>query len=194
MWIGDESKHSMFRVDRSTGAIDPTSQVQGSAFAAPGLGDFWFMDYGRVKRVDPQTGEMKAMIDLVGKANCVRDLGGTFPDSVWTGCFEREAHELSIARIDPETNTVALVLTLPPSVGGPLVEIGDHTWYLGTFKGADHNDFAGLVRIDPQTGAMDRFYSIPGADADGIISAGDALWIPDEHGRLLKIDPADLED
>jgi len=195
MWIGQESKHSMFKVDRSTGEIDPTSQLDGSAYAASGMGDFWSVNGVRVTRTDPTTKEVKATIDLTGKANCASGIGGEFPDAVWTGCFERDVREHSLARIDPMTNTVAAVVKVPPSHGGGFTTIGDHTWYLGTFEDANHNWFAGFVRIDLQTGVMDRFYSIPGVDPDGSVSVGDALWIPDERGhRLVKIDPADLDE
>lgn len=194
LWIGSESKHSMFRIDRTTGEIDPSSEVEGSAYATFGMGDFWFMSGIQVDRVDPQTKEVVAKIYVADKADCARDVAGPFPDAFWTGCFDRSAREQSIARIDPTTNTVAQVLTLPSSVGGRFVEIGEETWYVGVFEDADHNAFSGLIRIDPTTGAMDRFYSIPGVDLDATaIIFGDAVWFPDEGGTMLKIDIADLD-
>jgi len=167
--------------------------VDGSAYATFGMGDFWFMSGTQVRRVDPQTKELVATIYVADKANCARDVAGPFPDAFWTGCFEREAREQSIARIDPTTNTVAQVLTLPASVGGRFVEIGEDMWYVGVFEDADHNAFSGLIRIDQATGAMDRFYSLHGVDLDATaITFGDAVWIPDEGGTMLKINIADL--
>ena len=194
LWVGQENLHSMFKVDRSTADVDSQTQLVGTAYAQSGMGYLWFMDGSQVKRIDPQTKEVEAVLDLAGQSNCARGFGGKFPDAVWTSCLEREVAERSVVRIDPVAGSVAAVAMTPPSHGGGVITIGDHTWFVGNFEDADHNHFAGLVRIDPQTGEMDRFFSIADADPDAAFVAGDALWIADEAGhRLVKIDLADLE-
>ena len=193
MWIGNEAKRSKFKVDRSTGVIDPDSEVPDAAYAGPGEGDFWYVPRGsnNIVRVDPDTKEVKATIDFPGLSNC--SVGGTFPDSVWTGCFEREASEQTVARIDPATNSVAQLVKLPRTHGGSVTTIGDQTWFFGAFDGSD-GPFGGLVGIDVAKSATDRYLSIAGVDPDGMFVAGGALWVVDEGGhRLLKFDLADLQ-
>jgi hypothetical protein len=193
MWIGNEATGSKLKIDRTTGAPDPASEVPNAAYASAGEGDIWSIGRGsdKVVRIDPVTKQVKATIDVPAESNC--GLGGTFPDSVWTSCFEREIHEQSAARIDPGTNSVAVVAELPPTHGGGVVAIDSDAWLVGAFEGPD-GDFVGLIRMDPATGATDRFRSISGVDPNAALVAGDALWITDQRGhRLVKVDLADLE-
>jgi len=196
LWVGQESKRSMFKVDRDTGAVDPAKQLDYSAYSVSGMGDLWFLEPkgdSVVTRVDPKTNQVKATIDFPAEQNCYL-WGSTFPDSVWTACYWHDTVSRSVARIDPETNTVATVATVPPTMGGYVIAIGDHPWFIGTYHDADGKVFSGLVRIDPHTGKTDRFLSLPGTDPDLAVLAGNALWIPDEYGsRLMKIDLADLD-
>jgi streptogramin lyase len=193
MWVGQESKHSMFKVDRSTGEIDPTTQLDGSAYATAGAGQFWFVDHQMVKSIDPETKEVTPVFDITGESNCARGVGGNFPEAVWTGCFERDLIERSIARINLATKTVTALVNLPPTNGGGVTTIGDHDWFYGGFKDTDGKPIAGLLRIDPQTAQVDRFFSVTGADLDGVFTTGDALWMVDEVGHVrFKLNIADL--
>jgi hypothetical protein len=194
MWIGDESKHSMFKVDRATGEIDPTTQLVGSAYAAAGMGKFWFVNSQMVRSIDPQTKDVTPVFDITGITNCARGVGGKFPDAVWTGCFERDVIERSVARINLATKTVTALVNVPPTNGGGVNTIGDHDWFVGGFQDTDGKRIAGLLRIDPQTAELDRFFSVTGADLDGTFIAGNALWLVDEAGhQLIKLNLADLK-
>lgn len=108
-------------------------------------------------------------------------------------CFGRDVRTRSATRIDPATNTVAAVATVPPSHGGSVAIIDGNAWLLGAFEDASGKSFAGLVRMDPATGAVDRFVSIGPADPDGLVVAAGAIWVADESGhRILRVNVADL--
>jgi len=192
LWVGQEGLGAMTQVDRVTGEIS-SNVVSWGAYGISGLGDLWFT-YGsllKVLRIDPATGDEKATIDVAGETNC--SLGGSFPDNVWTACFGREVITRSASRIDPITNTLATVATLPPSHGGSVIVVDGQPWFVGTFEGSDGEPYAGLLRIDPLSGTIDRFFSLAGADPNLPVVAGNALWVPDEAGsRILRVDFADL--
>ena len=191
LWVGNEGAHQMTLVDRKTGVLGRS--VDAGAYGTSGLGDLWFAsDHSTtIKRVDPASGTVKATIEAKGEDNC--GLSGEFPGNVWLSCFGREVRSRSATRIDPATNTVAAVATLPPSSGGGVAIIDDEAWFLGTFKDSSRNSFGGLLRLDPATGAVERFVSIGPADPDGLVVAAGAIWIPDEGGhRILRVNVADL--
>ena len=191
LWVGNEGAHQMTLVDRKTGVLGRS--VDAGAYGTSGLGDLWFAsDHSTtIKRVDPASGTVKATIEAKGEDNC--GLGGAFPDNVWLSCFGRDVRSRSATRIDPATNTVAAVATLPPTAGGGVAIIDGEAWFLGTFKDPSRKSFGGLLRLDPATGAVERFVSIGPADPDGLVVAGGAIWIPDEGGhRILRVNAADL--
>ena len=152
----------MTLIDRKTGVLGRS--VDAGAYGASGLGDLWFASDGTttIKRVDPASGSVKATIEGTGEDNC--GITGEFPDNVWLSCFGRDVRSRSATRIDPATNTVAAVATLPPSHGGSVAIIDGEPWFVGTFEDASGNALGGLLRMDPATGAVDRFVSIGPAD------------------------------
>lgn len=191
LWAGREDTSSMYLVDRQTGAI--RQSIARGAYATAGLGDLWFtVGLGpRLERVDPASGAVKATIDAKGESNC--NLSGAFPDSVWLTCFGRDVTARSASRIDPTSNSVATIATLPPTHGGSVVMVNGRPWFIGTFEDATGQSFAGLLLLNPGTGSIERFISIGPADADASIVAGAALWIPDEaNHRIIRVDVAEL--
>jgi streptogramin lyase len=191
LWVGLEHAHQMVLVDRATGKLGRTVDV--GAYGREGLGDLWFVPRGSttIERVDPTSGSIKATIEAKGEENC--GLAGEFPDKVWLSCFGRDVRPRTVSRIDPETNTVAAVASLPPSHGGGVVIIDGETWFLGNFEDAGGKPFGGLLHLDGATGAIERFVSIGPADPDSALHAGGAIWIPDEAGhRILRVNLADL--
>lgn len=189
LWVGQESLGTMVEVDRKTG--ERGRLVTQGAYGVAGLGDLWFGGRtSRIRRVDPATDSVVATIDAPGESNC--GIGGAFPGNVWTACFGMNVQERSITRIDPITNTVAVVAKVPRSHGGGVAIIEGQPWFIGTFEDAS-GPFAGLLRLNGDTGAIERFLSIRGADPDGALVAGGALWIPDELGRrILRVGLANL--
>jgi hypothetical protein len=110
-------------------------------------------------------------------------------------CFGGDIRSRFATRIDPATNTVAAVATVPPSHGGSVAIIEGEPWFVGTFEDAGGNPLGGLLRMDPATGAVERFVSIGPADPNPSVVAAGAIWVPDEAGhRLLKVNAADLSD
>ena len=178
LWVGREDVGKMFRVDRKTGAVG-ASLSQG-AYGTAGMGDLWFASDGSptILRVDPSTGATKATIAAPGESNC--GIGGPFPDSAWTGCFGREVEPRSAARIDPASNSLAAVVSLPPSHGvASVVVLDGATWVVASFTTIDDGTpLTGLLRVDPDTGAIERSFSLPGVDADGA-----------RRGRRRPLDP-----
>jgi streptogramin lyase len=193
LWVGSEGANQMTLVDRKTGVLGRS--VDAGAYGTSGLGDLWFAsDHSTtIERVDPASGSVKATIEGRGEDNC--DITGEFPDNVWLSCFGHDVRSRSATRIDPATNTVATVATVPPSHGGSVAIIDGEAWFVGLFEDDDGNPEGGLVRMDPNTGAVDRFVSIGPADPDQSVVASGALWVPDEAGhRILRVNVADLSD
>ena len=121
LWVGLENAHKMTLVDRKTGVLGRS--VDAGAYGTSGLGDLWFAsDHSTtIERVDPASGSVKATIEGKGEDNC--NITGEFPDNVWLSCFGRDVRSRSATRIDPATNTVAAVATVPPSHGGSVAII-----------------------------------------------------------------------
>ena len=191
LWVGREDTSTMWTVDRETGALGRS--IDRGAYGYAALGDIWFaVDLTpRIERVDPDTGDVVATIDAAGESNC--NLGGAFPDNAWLACFGRQVMPRSASRIDPATNALATVATLPPSHGGSVVVVDGQAWFVGAFEDAAGDSFVGLLLLNPRTGAIERFISAGPADPDTAAFAGGALWIPDEAGhRILRVDAADL--
>ena len=193
LWVGSENAHQMTLVDRKTGALGRS--VDAGAYGTSGLGDLWFASdrSTTIERVDPASGSVKATIEGKGEDNC--DITGEFPDNVWLSCFGRDIRSRSATRIDPATDTVAAVATVPPSHGGSVAIIDGEAWFVGLFEDASGNPLGGLIRMDPATGAVDRFVSIGPADPNPAVVASGAIWVPDEAGhRVLRVNVADLSD
>ena len=193
LWLGREDANKMTLVDRKTGVLGRS--VDAGAYGTSGLGDLWFTTdlTPTIERVDPASGSVKATIEGKGEDNCM--ITGEFPDNVWSSCFGIEVRSRSVTRIDPATDTVAAVATVPPSHGGSVAIIDGEPWFVGLFDDAHGNPLGGLLRLDPATGAVERFVSIGPADPDPSVVASGALWVPDEAGhRLLRVNLADLSD
>ena len=193
LWVGSESAHQMTLVDRKTGVLGRS--VDAGAYGTAGLGDLWFTTdlTTTIERVDPATGSVEATIEAKGERNCM--ITGGFPDNVWLSCFGMDVRSRSATRIDPETNTVAAVATVPPGHGGSVAIIDGEPWLVGPFEDAGGKTLGGLLRMDPATGAIERFVSIGPADPNGVVVAAGAIWVPDEAGhRVLRVDVADLSD
>ena len=193
LWVGREGANQMTLVDRKTGVLGRS--VDAGAYGTSGLGDLWFAsDHSTtIERVEPASGSVKATIEGKGEDNC--DITGEFPDNVWLSCLGRDVRSRSATRIDPATNTVATVATVPPSHGGSVAIIDGEAWFVGLFEDDDGNPAGGLVRMDPDTGAVERFVSIGPADPDQSVVASGAIWVPDEVGhRILRVNIADLSD
>jgi len=167
--------------------------VDAGAYGVAGLGDLWFAsDHSTtIERVDPASGSVKATIEATGEDNC--SIYGEFPENVWLSCFGPDVRSRSATRIDPATNTVAAVATLPAMQGGGVAIIDGETWFVGTFADASGEPFGGLLRLDPDTGAVERFVSLGFADPSIPVVAGGAMWFSDEAGhRILRVNLADL--
>jgi len=191
LWVGSEGADTMTLVDRKTGTLGRS--VDAGAYGTAGLGDLWFTSdlTTTIERVDPASGSVEATIEGEGEDNCM--IMGEFPDNVWMTCFGREVLSRSATRIDPATNTVATVATVPPSHGGSVAIIDGEPWFVGVFDDATGNPLGGLLRLDPASGAVDQFVSIGPADPNPSVVASGAIWIPDEAGhRVLRVNVADL--
>ena len=171
---GSRTRDKMTLVDRKTGVLGRS--VDAGAYGTSGLGDLWFAsDHSTtIERVDPASGSVKATIEGKGEDNC--SITGEFPDNVWLSCFGRDVRSRSATRIDPATNTVAAVATVPPSHGGSVAIIDGEPWFVGLFDDDERNPAGGLLRMDPATGAVERFVSIGPADpADSVVASGGDL-------------------
>ena len=189
IWAGSAHilPESVSLIDTDTNEI--VRRLELGAFPVYDDGYLWF---GRnetgwastVRKVDPDTGEIVASIDLDGAEGCY--LGGRFPDVVWSWCFEPPPNDTDVTRLDVDALAVAAIQ--PLGAGGGLLGVYEDTSWLGA-EPADGS--RRLLKVDNATNAVEAVYSsdhvMPITIHDG------ALWMIDtDAGALRRIDLADL--
>ena len=189
LWVGREDATAMVEFDRTTGQVGRSLPIGPRAVS--GLGDLWTYSSRGIKRVDPATGVVKATIPFDDEGNC--GVTGEFPDEAWITCFGRDLVPRAASRLDTSANAVVTVAGVPACHGGSVSIINGTPWFLGAFQDAERNPYGGLLRLNAETGAIEKFLTFDG-DPDPAVIAGGALWIPNEDGRILRVELSDLED
>ncbi len=183
IWAG-----SAHVVPESVALIDPaTNQVlrrlEVGAFPTYGAGNLWFGrdETGKditVREIDPESGNVVSSIDLGDGDGCY--IGGSFPDVVWSWCFEPPPVDTVMTRLDVEQSQVAATIPLT-SAGGLVGVSGDHSWF--------SEDRAGtlvLMRASNATNAIERVWQAGTDEPHGLI--GDTMWIVNrERGELRRV-------
>ena len=170
------------RIDVSSGETSsipvpiPAGSWAGLALAD---GDLWVGNYfaGVVYRVDPDTGEIKAEIEVGDEAVSLTAM----PEGVWLRTVGGVTWEAS--RIDLDTNEVAVTVD-----GGNAIGSGHGSvWF--SQRGADR-----LIRADPLTGEPTAVLEVPREHDCSVVATEDAVWgsclVPDRVvGTIARIDP-----
>jgi len=115
LWVGVRSLNAVVVIDPATNAV--VAQVPdagGCGYLAEAAGSVWIACEGVVLRIDPDSHEVVARIEVGGTGPMPLTAGF---DSLWTRTRETGV----LARIDPATNAVVSTLELAP--GGPVFEI-----------------------------------------------------------------------
>lgn len=180
VWASGDGE--VVRIDVATGETSsiPVPVPEGAwAGLALADGDLWVGHFflGVVYRVDPDTGEIEAEIDVGEEAVSLT----ATPEGVWVrtvGGVTWEAH-----RIDPATNEVAATVD-----GGNAISAGHGSvWF--SQRGADR-----IIRADPLSGEPEAVIEVPREHDCNVVSTEDAVWgmclVPDRVvGTVARIDP-----
>jgi hypothetical protein len=200
--------------ERETGRWSITSPD----WLAVGFDSIWVKrDNGSVMRVDPETGDVQAEIQIA--PGLCQGLGAG-PASVWT-CSRTGDEPIAVAQIDPSNNTVVATHRVDKvSDQGRLLTVDDRVWVVsggdrligiandGTLSqpielGMFCTDLASdgeslwvicpgpgtVARVDIADGAVVDQISLPRASAADL---GEYLWVG-FSGGLAQIDPTTLE-
>jgi streptogramin lyase len=148
------------------------NEVYGVAF---GEGSLWVGGggLGRVLRIDPETGDVEARID-VGAQAVDLDVG---EGGLWVGTVaERAVH------IETRTNDVVarVAISLPLTV-----VVAEGTVWVGDC--CDANGAGRIWKIDPETATAQHTIPID-ADPIGIAAGGGSVWVTSSVGTVVRID------
>jgi streptogramin lyase len=155
-----------------------------------GFGSVWVTrdEAGAVERIDPETNEIVASID-VGAHPCAGIVAAY--DAVWVPSCEDQA----LYRIDPQTQKGAAVMEIPVylSTGALTTELSASAGSIWMVTEGESGVFDALARIDPETEKV--VATIPlGYLGSSVAATEDAVWVtaPDDD-VLIRVDPASDE-
>lgn len=183
IWAG--SAHAW---PESVALIDPGTnrvlrRLEVGAFPTYGAGALWFGrnetgDDVTVRQIDPASGELISSIDLGDADGCY--LGGSFPDVVWSWCFDPPPSVTVMTRLDIGRSRVAA--TIPLTSAGGLVSVsGDDSWFFEERDGAPV-----FIRASNATNAIERAWEADLDEPSALV--GDTLWIVSrERGELRRL-------
>jgi streptogramin lyase len=133
---------------------------------------------GKLLRVDPASGQVKATIPIGPTA---LDIAAS-PGAIWVVNYG----DGTIQKVDPTTNTATLIPALAPDGSG--IAFGEGSIWVSSEDGQ-------VLRIDPATGNVTTTIpTLPGSE--GLAVGSGAVWVAAygnvgvNNGMLLRIDPA----
>ncbi|MGI9031754.1 MAG: Vgb family protein [Ilumatobacteraceae bacterium] len=178
VWVSGWDESTVSRIDARTNEVTTVDVgFAGTRVAADEDGVWVGVDGGRLLRLDPDSGEVIATIEMGADT-------GSWPvtgdGSVWV----RDANDVS--RVDPQTNEVTATVDLTTGIGddvGGMVVTGGLVWA---------NTCGGPVSIDPQTLAVSDPIALDGCASD-IGFADGSLWVGLAGRRTARIDPVARE-
>ncbi len=182
VWISNKPKDAVIRIDPKTNAVVATIAAgkRPCSGLAIGFGSLWVPLCGDqttaqgLARVDLKTGTVAATISIsIGNSE-----GGiaTGASSVWLMTDNRG----TLARIDPETNTVVAEIMVP--AGSYTVAFGEKAvWVTNT-------DSDTLTRVEPDTNLVAE--TIPVGKRPRFLAVGEgSVWtLNQEDGSVTRVD------
>lgn len=151
---------------------------------APTAYGSWWISNGsegeppRVRRLDPETLEITAVIELGGEPNVFppdSDGVAVSADGIWG----QLAYQKAVVLIDPETNRVVRRIEVD-ATPYRLLEDGDTLW-ISDFENSE------VLRIDIASGEEELRISVPGATEMRLGPEG--LWVAEHDGYVTRLDP-----
>jgi YVTN family beta-propeller protein len=189
VWVADTRGGAVVRIDPATNQVAASVPAGFSGPAGPnwlgsGLGSVWvdIPNNGTVTRINPDTDTVQATIKPPAEfIPCGGIAVGT--DAVWvTGCAEQK----QLIRIDPATNTSAVIIKLAGYGYYPTM-INGAPW-VSLDRGGPRN--GQIVRINPLTDSVDRVL-VPDAAFGGggnLVVAAGAVWVSDPfNGAVIRL-------
>jgi YVTN family beta-propeller protein len=183
-----------FRVEpNSVVAIDPSSNsIVGEvpvgtrpAGLGFGTGSLWVanLDDHTVTRIDPAMLQPLRTLPVAGTPTGI----AASPNAVWVVGSDPTASNVSVTRIDPEFNVIALsdrIGNIVPGGPGSVATYGNTVW-VAPSSGL-------LARLDPTTGRVAQRVD-PNAGPAGIAIGDGAVWITDtDANNVTRVDPTGL--
>jgi virginiamycin B lyase len=190
---GRDSEGSAHRLDPESGAVEASVSVPSPHDIAIGEGAIWVISFwdGTVHRIDPSMNSVAAAVELElpteiapGDSQFLPFDGTAGEGGVWVSSGRGE-----VARIDPDTNRVAAIISTPADTTGHLAAGEGGVWVA--------QNVLGLYRIDPATNQVVAKIPIQEGNRrlalEGVAVGGDAVWVagtwaqesaPDERGHV----------
>ena len=175
IWVANSGDSTITHIDTSSNMIVGPIELDGPPQEVDvGEGSIWVAGFGHVRAFNPNTDEIKGMVE-VGPADAEINLS-IGEEAVWV-VVEGEG----LIRIDPDTLE-------PTPIEGPSAPVDvaardGSVWVL--------DEEAGLLQLDPITGQQ-RGDAIPGLTGGGDISGGGGvIWVGDTSGdQVIRLDAA----
>jgi YVTN family beta-propeller protein len=176
---GGTDSGTLVRMNLESGRAVATMRVpRGSHAVEAAYGAIWVAASGghSVVRIDPRTNRVVAEVRV--------HAGPRFMAVGFGSLWALSQSDGSLARIDPATNRVTATFALGvPGPGGDLDMDDSHVWVAA--------EGTPISLVDPLTNTV-RVQVVGGHELDTLRAAFGALWLVDEHGGVLRIDPARL--
>jgi streptogramin lyase len=176
----DLENHAVTMVGIST---EPDPEPEGIAIVGGGV---WVANNhpGTVVRLDPQTYELTASIQVAPAGDGGPQSAATNGSSLWVAVPREEA----VVRIDPAAERVAARIELPASNPGSASMAADQHAVWVT-NGGESTASNVVFRINAETDTLEAAIDVAGTGVDVAIGFG-ALWVVTESPTaLVRIDP-----
>jgi YVTN family beta-propeller protein len=196
-WPGDV----VIRIDPRTNRVVDRIPVDPPSGLAFGHGSVWATSagHGTLSRIDPQTGEVVAKID-VGRAPVDvavdENSGAVWVASVYLpknyGGYDIPQHseDRNLTRVDPATNRVVVEIPIQAGVryegGADKVAVGEGAVW------AQSGDE--LLKVDPETNEVAGMVSV-GTSSSQLVVYGGGVWTLVQARRgfgLVRVDPSTM--
>ncbi len=192
LWITIGQKLTAFQGNALTSQLTTIGSISlrnGSEVIGFDVGDFWVAEltpgeggfrHDIVVRIDPQTMEIKARIEVLSETTDMAFGAG----SVWVVNDGNDTNSF-VYRIDEASNEVVHRFKFPPVVPWPAISIGYGSGFAWVV------DYNVLYRIDPNDNSVREFHITSLLHHLGSLAASpEALWTDDSAtGTIFKVDP-----
>ena len=195
----------VLRVDPQTNRVVDRIPVDPPTGLAFGHGSVWVTSagYGTVSRIDPETGEVTAKIDVGrGAVDIAADersgavwVAGLYLPKDYGGRDNpKYSKDRNLTRVDPTTNRVVAEILIEagsPDGGASSVAVGEGAVWVQSVAGRLYD--GRLLKVDPATNEVAAMGSLGGYPS-ALAVYGDAVWATVQSSaspgtRLVRVDP-----
>ena len=187
----------VLRVDPETNRVVGRIPVDSPTGLTFGHGSVWATSagHGTVSRIDPETGEVAAEIDVGrGAVDIATDertgdvwVAGLYLPEDYSGDFSQEDSEYNkLSRVDPATNRVVAEIPIAansPEGGAQSVAVGEGAVWTQSVDG-------GLFKVDPATNEVTTTVDL-GDYSSHLAAYGGAIWATVQDSSATRLQRAD---